>query len=268
MCPADAQELYHEVHGEQGPWLTLLHGGLAASPSWDRQVRDLSPNLVDFARVLTCDLRGYGRTPRSQDVGVDPPAMAADVVALWDQIGVEAATVIGFSMGGFVAQELALSVPERVTALVLVSTTSRLSDAGQMAFRGRAETLEKIGLDRELDTHLSLAFSARFHDEQPELLAEYRRHIVANDPTVIADTFRALARYDRSDTAGEISCPTLVICGEEDGHLGPAAARPLAASISDAELVVVPGVGHTLQVENPNAFNRLVADFHSRRVAG
>lgn len=261
---ADTTALHHETHGDSGPWITLLHGGLAASPTWDRQVRDLSPNLTDVARVLTLDLRGYGKSPRPEDDDFGIPSMARDVVALWDRLGIQASAVVGFSMGGFVAQALTLDHPSRVRALILVSTAAGLTPAGADAFARRADEIDRAGLARELDTHIANAFTDSFREQQPELLDQYTRHVAANDPEVVAASFRCLTEFDRSADLDRIDCPALVVCGELDGQLGPDAAGPLADRIPAAERVTIPDVGHTLQVENPNAFNGVVMDFLGR----
>ena len=261
----DHVELYHEIHGEAGPWITLVHGGLVPSPSWDRQVRDLSPNLTDVARVLTLDLRGYGQSPPApHGQGYDIATLAEDVRALWDALGIERTTLVGFSMGGFVAQQLALEHPGRVAALVLVSTATRLSSNAVAAFTARATEIEEYGLTHERDHHLANAFSAGFRERQPELLDDYARHIAANRPGVVVSTFRVLGDFDRHDELTAVGCPTLVACGEQDPGLGPDSARELADALETDDLIVFPEVGHTLQIENANSFNRQVLDFLAR----
>lgn len=254
--------LHHELHGEEGPWLTLVHGGLVHSGSWKRQVAD----LARWCRLLTYDLRGYGRSPSA------PPAHGvgghtADLLTLWDELGIESSAVLGFSLGGLIAQDVALSAPRRVGALVLVSTSGRLDDAARHAFLERAHSVDADGLGDELGAHVERAFSPGFREQQPEVVARYAGEIARADATVLADTFRAVATFDRLDELGEIGCPTLVLAGEHDEGMHSGHARELASRIPDATLVVVPGVGHTMHVEAPTTFNQIVADFVTSAVS-
>lgn len=253
---------------DERAWITLIHGGLVASPSWERQVKDLSPNLVDAYRVLTLDLRGYGRSPEAPEDGrYDVESFAADIHRLWQRLGIERSAVIGFSMGGFVAQELALEHPEMVSALVLVSTGARLSPALRAAFASRAKEIDEHGLALEMEQHVAKSFSEEFRLDQPELIEEYVAHMADSRPRAVAATFRELEGFDRSDDLDRLRCPVMVMCGELDPGLGPAFSQDLSGRIRGSELLVVPRVGHAVQIENPNTFNRQVLDFLGRHAS-
>lgn len=254
-----------EEYGAAGPWVTLIHGGLVAAPTWEQQVRGPSPNLADVARVLVVELAGYGGNRIPDDV--PPPSFAqwADsVAALWTERGIERSVVVGFSMGGFVAQLLAARHPERVQGLVLTGTGAKASAPQAEAFRERAAKLTEHGPAAEVTAHLALAFSDRFRAEQPALVARYGEHIAAGDARVMATMFRNLAELDLRPGLSRLRCPVRVICGEVDPAFGPAVAQELCDAIPRADLVVVPSVGHTVQLENGKAFNAAVEQFLAR----
>ncbi len=243
------------VHGDDGPWLTLVHGGLASSATWSPVVRGL-----DDARTLTYDLRGYGPLA-PPETGFTVTDHARDLIAIWDELDVDRSWVLGFSFGGMVAQALATVVPERVAGLVLVSTSAGLDDAGRAAFLQRAEAIRAGDGESELRAHVARAFSRRFREEQPEATAEYERHVLSHDPLAAAATFEAIGRFDGVPSLGDIGCPTLVVVGAEDTNMGAEQGAVLEKGIPQSELVVVPESGHTVHVEAPAPFVRLVLDF-------
>jgi len=132
--------LHYELRGLQGPWLTLVHGGLTPAVAWDEQAARLS----DIARVLTFDQRGYGSSSRPAD-GYSIAQRAQDLLGLWDALGVDESLLVGFSMGGFVAVETTLTAPERVSALLLAGTAAGLDDAQRKDFRKRADEFDALG---------------------------------------------------------------------------------------------------------------------------
>jgi 3-oxoadipate enol-lactonase len=237
-------------------WLTLVHGGLVDSATWSRQAAALAP----VARVLTYDLRGYGDGATTA-TATTVPDHARDLIALWDASGVDRGVVVGFSVGGLIAQEVALRAPERVAGLVLVSTAGRVGDAARRLYIERAAEIDAHGLEPSLDALLDRAFSGGFRERQPELTARYRQQVATMPPQTIAGTLRAVARHDRLADLGAIRCPTLVVAGDQDPAMGVAAASELHNRLPDATLVVLRGAGHTIHVERPSTFAHLVADF-------
>lgn len=253
---ASRQALYREFAGEREPWLTLVHGGLVDSVTWERQVAALS----GVACVLTYDLRGYGRSPTPTTTPTIEDH-ACDLIELWDAVGVSRGFVAGFSLGGLIAQEVTLSAPGRVEGLMLASTAARLPIDVRRGYLERAAVVEAGGIEAELEAHLERAFSRRFHEQQPELIARYRSRVAATSREAIASSLRAVASFDRLDDLPAIRCPTLVIAGAEDHGMPVAGAARLVERMPSARLAVLRGVGHTVHVEAPSSFNHLVGDF-------
>ncbi|HEY4281238.1 MAG TPA: alpha/beta fold hydrolase [Conexibacter sp.] len=251
----DAALRFH-AEGEEGPWVTLVHGGLAGASSW----RHATLALARWARVLTYDLRGYGDN-RAAPTPHTIAQHADDLVAVWDAARIERSHLVGFSMGGMIAQQAALDFHARVDRLVLESTAARIGAQSAAAFHERAAALEGPAGAEALDAHVSVAFCDWFLAEQPEAVARYRREVAATDAAVAAHNFRAIAAFDRSADLHALHAPTLVLAGAEDPGMGADKAAELAELIPGAEARVVPRLGHTLHVEAPSTFTYLLADF-------
>jgi pimeloyl-ACP methyl ester carboxylesterase len=248
--------LRSRVEGVEGPWVTLVHGGLAGARSW----RHATLALAAWARVLVYDLRGYGENAAAA-APRDVAAHAGDLLDVWRAAGIERSHLVGFSMGGMIAQQVALEAPARVDRLVLESTAARVDDATAAGFRERAAALDGPDGAATLDGHVARAFSPRFAEEQPEVVARYRREVAATDPAVAAHNFRAIADFDRARDLHRVEAPTLVLAGAEDPAMGGERAAELCAAIPGAASIVVPRLGHTLHVEAPSTFTYLLADF-------
>ncbi|MPZ73596.1 MAG: alpha/beta fold hydrolase [Nitriliruptorales bacterium] len=247
--------LHYSVHGDQGPWVTLVHGGMMGSAGWLDQAR----RLADRTRVLTFDLRGYGRSSKPRD-GYTVTQFAADMLALWDALAIAESAVVGFSMGGFVAIETALRAPERVSALMLVGTADGLPAAAREGFLRRARELELTGTEAERAAHVDRVFSAGFRAAHPAFIRDYANAVADNDPRCLAATFRGLAAFDRRDAVSHIACPVLVVCGERDAAIPPEHSRALAERIAGSRLVTIAGAGHTVHAEQPETFAALVRE--------
>lgn len=223
-----------------GSPVVLLHGITASSGiNWLHVFEALPPDRY----VIAPDLRGHARGPAARR-GTTVSDMAADVVALLDGLGEPAATVVGFSMGGAVAQQLALDHPERVDALVLLATTSRFRmdrrrrfTYGLPAAAARATAwLPDPVRDRVLPRFVPHPDPAvrRF------IADETARHV----PWQVSRIAGALSRFRTTPRLGEISVPTAVVVTTEDTTVHPNAQRRLAELVPDARVFEC-GTGHS-----------------------
>jgi pimeloyl-ACP methyl ester carboxylesterase len=247
--------LAYRMLGPDGPTLTLLHGGFVHSHTWDPHL----PALTAAARVIAPDLRGYGGSERVEEPW-SVADVAADVAALWDELGIEQSYVVGFSQGGLVALDLALSESARVQGLVLVSTTSAFDDARREAWAAHAAGYSPSQLPKDAEFHVQSCFTPEYAAAHPEEMSWYRSLLADADPTSVRNTISALARADYSRRLAEIHCPALVVYGTADTSTGPEYGRPLAEGLRARE-VVVEGARHNLHLEQPDLFVRLVLDF-------
>jgi pimeloyl-ACP methyl ester carboxylesterase len=252
----DNSRVHYAVRGDDGPWITVLHGGLVDMAS----MADLASRLADDARVLMLDLRGYGRTTAKND-DVSLMASAEDVVGVLDHLGADSTAVVGFSVGGMIAQLVALAIGDRVTGLVLMSTGCRVTPAQAEAFHRRARLIEDDGLAAERVEHVRRAFSPQWVTRNPDDFAAYADRVLDNDPHVVAATMRSIAEFDVAERLADVTAPALLLAGELDGGFGPEAADQAASHLQHATVRVIPGAGHTLHLEQPQAVSAHIQDF-------
>ncbi len=256
--------LFYERTGSGEPLLCIT-GFTISSAVYE----PVLPAWGEHFDCITYDNRGAGRSG-TQLRTTSMPELAADAARLLDALGVESAHVFGISMGGMVAQELALRFPERVRGLMLAGTTP----GGPLAVRPAVKELAAVGVnlagtfrDGGRPWLAPLLFSERFRAEQPERVRELLRFFAEHGPTpwganahwwatVYHDTWRRLP---------QIQAPTLVLHGGEDSFAPLANAEVLAERIPDAELAVIPGTGHAFLLEAPEETLRVMTDWLARR---
>ncbi|HSN15887.1 MAG TPA: alpha/beta fold hydrolase [Anaeromyxobacteraceae bacterium] len=233
----------------------LLHAFPLNRGMWSRLVTALEKRH----RVIAVDYRGFGRS------GLPPEALtmevvAEDVRALLAHLRVERAAVAGLSMGGYVALELYRQAPGLFRGLALCDTKAG-SDTPEGA-KGR-EAFAKSAIEKGL-RWVADEMVPKLLKPQPDASAanEVRALIGQATPAGVAAAQRGMARRpDSTATLATITCPTLVVVGEQDGLTPPAEAEKLAAGIKGAKLVKVPGAGHLPCIESPAPFNAALAEF-------
>lgn len=246
--------LHYEAAGS-GQTLVCLHGLGMSSALWLHQV----PVISLRHRLLLPDLRGFGRSGRPREPGAYAMrAMAEDVIELI--LGVEEGPVhlLGTSMGGFVAQEIALAAPELCRSLVLCHTACRMSiPEDVLAERLRALREEPMAAYGQLVASQALA------PESPAALREWVVDLVArNDREAYTRVLvEGLSRFDASERVSQVRLPTLVVVGELDLVIPPEEGRELAGLIPGAHLVRISGTGHLSYAESPDAFNQTILGF-------
>lgn len=239
----------------------LVHGFTADR----REVADVLDPLADRGwHAVAPDLRGHGRSdhPTAADA-YSFEILAADLLALADALGWDRFAVVGHSMGGGVAQLIALDVPDRLTGLVLASTfhgpvpgiTMDLVQLGQWVVgeSGMAGLAQALA-DRRSENPDSVAAVERLQEARPGYAEQSRLRLEATSPDMwMALAPRFVDQEDRLDRLAKVEVPTAVIVGELDSTmLGDC--RRIAATIPGAELIVIPGAGHVPQLEQPDAW--------------
>jgi 3-oxoadipate enol-lactonase len=245
--------LYYEVEGE-GPTVLLLHPVGLDLTCWESQVEVLMPSF----RVLRVDLRGHGRS----DVPPPPYSLrgfTADVHSLLQQLSLAPAHVIGLSLGGMVAQVLALELPNDVRSLVLTDTTSTLAPEARRTMIERGEAAKRAGMASVIESTLSRWFTPGFMGS--EVVARSRERLLADDVQGWAATWHAISELDTEPRLKEIRVPTLVIIGEVDLSVPVSRARAMADQIPGAALHVLAGAPHMAPLERPDLFNPPILEF-------
>ena len=239
--------------------MVLLHAfpleGEMFEPQWTA--------LAGRARFVVPDLRGFGGStafPGPSEMG----AMADDVLALLDHLGIESAVVGGVSMGGYAALALLRNDPGRVRALVLADTQTSADDLTGREVRER--TAQEV-LARGSTALLPL-MDRLLRPGAPEALRDrVSAWITSGDPEGQAAALRGMAlRPDARDILARFGGPVLVVVGTEDVLTPPPKARSMADLVPGAELVEIPGAGHLANLEQPAAFNAALGGFLDRLV--
>jgi 3-oxoadipate enol-lactonase len=248
-----------ERHGS-GPPLLLIHGLGYARWGWE----PVLPGLAERFDVIMFDNRGIG--------GSDAPPgpytvveMAADAVQVLDEAGVERAHVVGTSLGGMIAQELALSYPERVVRLVLAGTTP----GGPRAYPMPQVTVDLIAESATLEPAVALrrfvenALASGTVERRPEIVERILEHrlATAQEPAAWGAQAAAAVAFDAYDRLGGLIAPTLVQSGTEDVVIDPRNSFLLGDLLPNAEAAHFPGCGHLFFWEKPAGFVRSVTSF-------
>lgn len=253
----------YEVHGAGFP-LLMINGLGSDRGEWMAQI----PAFEKRFRVIAFDNRGSGESD-SPPGPYTTAGMAEDAAALLSFLAVTRANVLGVSLGGMIAQEVALRHPERVERLVLACTTP----GGEATARPTPETLAAFarapGGDRESELRRTIPFlyTDRFRTDHPEEIEAFiaRRLSAPSSPEGYAAQLAAAVGHSAGDRLKGIGSPTLVIAGTADLVVPPVNSERIAHRIPGAKLVLLPGAPHRLFAENAEAFNREVLSFLSQK---
>ncbi len=240
------QLFYTLSQAAQGPpAMVLVHGAGGTHLHWPGELRRLSG-----VSVYALDLPGHGRSGgKGRDTIV---GYAETVAAFLRAVGVGRAIVTGHSMGGAVAQTMALDFSDRVTGLILVGTGGRLRVAPAI--------LERVQTDFAKSVELITRF-AWSPDAPPRLSELGRQALLETGPDVLLGDFAACNRFDVMERLAEIQVPTLAVTGTADQLTPVKYARFLAESIPGARLTTIEGAGHMVMLERPTEVERAVRKF-------
>ena len=259
FAPTGSSVHYEEVNPTGHPPVILLHGLGSMGESWQLQFQPLA--ALGF-RVIAPDVPGYGWSPWPGGK-VSIPRFADLIAQFMDGVGASPAHIVGISMGGTIALQLALDHPQRVKSLVLVNTFARLrpQSLGEwLYFLRRAVMARLVGVEKQADL---VAWRIFPKPEQEELRETLRRQILQADASVYRATMSALFRFNALPRLREIQVPTLVVTGSEDTTVPPRVQEEqLARGIPTARHVVIPGAGHAVIADSPEAFNQVLVEFY------
>lgn len=246
MVKVNGIDLYYEVQGEGEP-LVLISGYTQDHTSWAAML----PVFSKKYRTIVLDNRGAGQTV-TPDGPFTIEDMADDVSGLLDSLNIKKASVIGISLGGIIAQALAIRHPEKVKGLVLCSTGSRGSPRSRFVLGTLAEELAKGKIDREFYYKMvfPLLFSNNFF-ANPDMLKMVMSRTLASkvDPANILRQRQAINVIDLTALLGSIKAPTLVVHGNEDILFPISYGKELATGLANAKLVVLEGGSHMAYAE-------------------
>jgi pimeloyl-ACP methyl ester carboxylesterase len=247
-------DLYYEMTGDGQP-IVLIHGLGSSCRDWEMQI----PFFSKHYRVISYDLRGHGRSQKPRG----PYSMslfAKDTVELIKSLGIAPVHVVGISLGGMIAFQLALDHPELIRSLVIVNSGSevvvrtmqdrwnvflRFAIVRLLGMRKMGEVLSKKLFPKEAQADIQKLFVERWAE---------------NDTRAYLDTLRAIVGWSVTDQIHKINVPTLVIAA--DGDYTPLSVKEaFVAQMPNAELTVIPNSRHATPVDSPVMFNEMVMSF-------
>ena len=253
--------LFYELSGVPGAPAVLLIRGLARS---SRYWFDLRPRLEGRCRLLVMDNRGVGQSD-APGPGFDTADMADDVAAVLAQSGVGRAHVFGISLGGMVAQRLAIRHPARVDRLVLAATTMGGPHAARAPFDAVWALLRagRGGVEAQMRSTAPWVLSPDVLAAHPEIVDRWVE-LARSEPRhrrSLLGQLLAGARHDASRDVHRIEAPTLVLTGDADRLIPMGNSLLLAGRIPGARLEVLPGGGHDFPTEQPDEVASILGDF-------
>ena len=234
--------------------LVLLHGFGGTHRAWDPVLPELDHERYN---PLVPDLRGHGTKAGARPISFD--GCVADVLAA----APDELVLCGYSLGGRVAQHVALAAPERVTRLILVATTAGIVDDGDRAVRAAedqafADDLDRMTIEEYADRWMA---NPLFDGTSPEAARWWREDLLRNDPIALAEVLRRIgagAMAPLWDQIGALTMPVTIVVGSRDGKFVRLAETEYAARLPHAEIHVVDGAGHGLPREAPRELAALI----------
>lgn len=228
------------------PPLVLLHGVGDRASSWDAVIAQLPADRT----VVRYDLRGHGSSPAPEGPWTIDD-FVADHLRLVTALDLPAADVVGFSLGGLIAQRVAATHPEVVHRLVLVGAVAGRTEAERRAVRDRLALVETEGPLGAAQRSVDRWYSAEFLAEHPDVRERTIERMASLDPVAYTHAYRVLATTDLVDHLGSITAPTLAVTGEFDVGSPPRMSQSIAEGVRDGRWSVIPDARHSVLVEDP-----------------
>ena len=259
---ANGISMNYELSGS-GRCFTLIHGAGDNLNEWYNQV----PVFSQHYRVLTYDVRGHGQTELPEGE-ITTELWVEDLYALLQALSISETILLGFSMGGAIALGVTVTYPEVVRALILSNSGGGAPRAQrseeemrQMEARRQAqiEAIRKEGMEAVVRDRISRTFSPGFAEKNPETVERYKSILLQNNPEGYLRVMQRMGRAATPPDLSKITCPTLIIAGENDALGGPAG-KTTQEAIRGSQLKTFP-TGHYTPLEQPQEYNETVLRF-------
>jgi pimeloyl-ACP methyl ester carboxylesterase len=250
--------MYYKIRGAGHEPLVFISGLGADHRVWDA----LMPKFAEKYRCLLFDNRGVGRTEKPK-ARYSTKLLAQDVSALMAAIHVPRAHVMGISMGGAIAQELAINHPDQVGSLTLISTWAKADTFRRELGGCRLRAAKTCGRNAFWREHLLWCFTHDFYEQQSGKIDAAREFLAktVQPAYALARQTEAVINHDTLDRLHRIQAPTLIVVGDEDISTPVRFATTLHDNIKDSKLTIVKGAGHSLSSEKPDLFIKIALGF-------
>ena len=242
-----AVDVSYRVEGS-GPALYMVHGIGARKTGWDAIITGLKKDFT----CVSYDLRGHGESPV-------PPTpykldeLVEDLEALRCKLGHAQIHVIGHSLGGMIGPAYARAFPDRVLSVGLLSTAAGRTEDDRAKLRAVGEAMEGKGIIPVLSTFVERWYTDKFIDKNPDKVEARLQQVRDTPDDVFLSVFWIYARTEMAPWLHEISCPCLVLTGENDTGCNPRLNRFIADELSNAKLVILERLKHAILIEDPAA---------------
>ena len=260
MAPISRNNTYFNVVGSAETVVVLIHGLGMNRHMWKGQIHQIAKKY----RVVTYDLFGHGDTPLLPE----PPSLSLyslQLHELLNELSIEKVAVVGFSLGGMIARRFAMDFSDKLWALAIVSSPHRRTSDARKAVQIRVDQAKSAGPQATVEDALKRWFTEDFQKQFPDQMNMVRKWIIANDPIVYPSIYQLLV--DGVDELiaphQKITCPTLVITGDQDYGNSPAMSMAIAKEIPGSVLKILPGLRHMAIMEEPKKFNHELIHFLS-----
>src|SRR5438874_5748547 len=242
-----------------GSAVVFLHGFPFNRSMWHEQIEFLSARGY---RCVAPDLRGLGENKSTNDINTMED-MARDVATLLDELTIDSAIICGLSMGCYVAFEFAHLFPARMSALVLAGGRCEGPDKAEKQSREQqARQVLEQGFAPSVEAILQSLLAAQTLAEKPEVVARVREMVAKTDPRGAAAVQRGMAaRRDYCGDLPQISVPTLIVAGRDDGVRKPIDAETIRVGIKSSRIEIIKDAGHLMNMEQPEVFNQAMWQF-------
>jgi len=256
--PMKGFDLSYDDVGEGEIPIIFLHGYPFDKTMWQGQI----DFLASSHRLIPCNIRGFGKS-KDEESKLSIDMFADDLIEFMDKLIIEKAILCGLSMGGFIALNAIKKSPNRFEALILCDTQC-IADSTEVREK-RYKTIDKIeadGAEKFNEGFINSVFHKNSMTNKKELVSQLSSVVFSNSNHIIKQGLVAIAeRTETCSTLGDISIPTLIICGREDEVTPLEQSEYLNANIKDSTLQVIDDAGHVSNLEQPEAFNTHLLEF-------
>jgi (E)-2-((N-methylformamido)methylene)succinate hydrolase len=252
----DAPALHYWDDGGAKPPVMLIHGVGADGTSWDQIADILAPEF----RTIRLDLRGHGRSGHIEGA-LTLDDFVRDVADVLDACVISAAHIVGFSLGGMIAQGIALQRAARVRRLVLLSAVAGRTTEERERVQARLAILRKDGIAAITGAAQERWFTPEFIARNSDLVQQRMRQLQENHASSYAAAYTVFSTSDLGDKLHAINAPALVVTGEHDVGSNTRMARFMHAQIKGSVLEILPGLRHSILVEVPEQVASLIRNF-------
>ncbi|GAB3052297.1 alpha/beta fold hydrolase [Sediminivirga luteola] len=250
-------EVRHNVHVRQvlgeGVPIVLIHGVSSSADVWAGVLPALPPDRP----IVSYDLRGHGRSPHP------PPPWSiddfvADHLAILDALGIKAADTVGFSLGGLIAQAIAIEHPERVRRLVVAGSIAGRTEEEKERVLARLDRIERLGPYEVAKESVERWFTPEYVAAHPGVHDQVLSRMKELDPVSYAAAYRVLATTDLAAELHRISAPTLAVTGSGDVGSPPHMSERIAATVQQGRSVIIDGAKHSVLQEAPERIAEVI----------